>query len=49
MQEVQIIGEKQFRFDVKADKYFEIIRIQEILDVNNELYIVISEEEFNSL
>lgn len=49
MQEVQIVGEKHFIFDIKADKYFEILRIQEILDDKNELYSVISKEEFEAL
>lgn len=49
MQEVQIVGEKHFIFDIKADKYFEILRIQEILDDKIELYSVISKEEFEAL
>jgi hypothetical protein len=49
MQEVQIVGEKQFIYDIKADKYFEILRIQEILDKKNAIYQVITESEFNSI
>ena len=49
MQEVQLIGEKKFHYHIHADKYFEVLRIQEILDQENELYVGISREEYEQL
>lgn len=45
-EEVQRIGEKVFIHTLKADKYFEILLIQDILSNKDNLYTTISEEEF---
>jgi hypothetical protein len=49
MQEVQLVGEKKFFYHIHADKYFEVLRIQEILDQENELYVVIPGMEYEQL
>jgi hypothetical protein len=45
-EEVQLIGEKKFIHQLNAEKYFEIILIQDILSNKDGLYEVISEEEY---
>lgn len=49
MQEVQRIGKKIFYHELKADKYFEKILISDIISAPNDVYQVISEEEWNEV
>lgn len=44
--EIQVVGKKYVLYTFKADQYFEILKVQEILDQNNPLYHSLSEEEF---
>ena len=45
-EEVQLIGDKTFVHKIKADKYFEIVQIQDMLEANNEMYLVSNEREY---
>ena len=45
-EEVQLIGDKIFVHKIKADKYFEIVQIQDMLEANNEMYLVSNEREY---
>jgi hypothetical protein len=44
-EEVQLMGSKVFRYRVEADQYPEIVKIQEMLKLE-EPYLMISAEEF---
>lgn len=46
MQEVQRIGNKVFYHELKADKYFEKLLIQDIINGADELYTVITKDEW---
>ena len=48
-QEVQLIGDKVFYHKINADKYFEIIQIQDMLKAEGEMYLVSSELEYESV
>jgi hypothetical protein len=48
-EEVQLIGNKVFIHLIKADKYFEIIRIQEMLEGTDKLYLQSSKEEYEKV
>lgn len=45
-EEVQLIGDKIFVHKIKADKYFEIIQIQDMLKADGEMYMVSNEVEY---
>lgn len=45
-QEVQRVGEKTFFYEIKADKYFEQLTIQDMLACENGLYLESDEEEW---
>ena len=49
LEEVQLIGEKVFIHRVEATQYFEIIRLQEIADYDDEQYLLSSEDEYNKV
>lgn len=49
MEEVQFIGAKKFKFMINAAKYFELLKIQEILECQNEQYFIISSLEYDKL
>ena len=49
MEEVQIIGEKKFFHQLKADKYFEKVLISEVLEAASDLYEKISWEEWQNI
>lgn len=44
-EEVQLVGSKVFRYAVEAKQYPEILKIQDMLKLE-EPYLLISEEEF---
>lgn len=46
--ELQSIGDRFFKIDIKASKYPEIILIQDMLNFSNN-YKLSSEEEFNTI
>lgn len=46
-EEVQFIGDKVFKHQIKADKYFEIIQIQDMLKAEGGMYLFSSELEYN--
>lgn len=46
-EEVQLIGDKVFYHKIKADKYFEIIQIQDMLKADGGMYLVSNEEEYS--
>jgi hypothetical protein len=46
-EEVQLIGDKIFVHRIKADKYFEIVQIQDMLKAEGEMYLTSSELEYN--
>jgi len=48
-EEVQLIGDKVFVHKIKADKYFEIIQIQDMLKAEGDMYRMSEETEFNSI
>ncbi len=48
-EEVQLIGDKKFIHSINADKYFEKMRIQEMLLAENEMFLVSTEEEYNRI
>jgi hypothetical protein len=48
-EEVQLIGDKVFLHKIEADKYFEIIQIQDMLKAEGEMYLVSNELEFNRI
>ncbi len=48
-EEIQLIGKRFFFLNVHADKYFEKLRVQELLEVDNNLYTECSKEEFNKI
>lgn len=48
-EEVQLIGEKVFIHSIKAEKYFEIIRIQDMLTSEGEMYIPCSAFEYDQI
>jgi len=46
MEEVQLIGEKAFVHMIEATQYFEIVRLQEILDGADQQYFASNAEEY---
>lgn len=48
-EEVQLIGDKVFIHSIKAEKYFEKLRIQEMLDSTSELYLLSSSSEYEAI
>ncbi len=48
-EEVQLIGDKVFKHKITADKYFEIIQIEDMLKAEGEMYLVSSELEYNKV
>lgn len=48
LEEVQLIGNKAFIHKLEATQYFEILRLQEILNCEDGQYFESSENEFNS-
>ena len=48
-EEVQLIGNKVFIHTIKAEKYFEILRIQEMIECDGEMYIISTEAEFQKV
>ena len=48
-EEVQLIGNKVFTHTIKAEKYFEILRIQEMIECDGEMYIISTEAEFQKV
>ena len=46
-EEVQLIGNKVFKHQIKADKYFEIIQIQDMLKAEGGMYFFSNELEYN--
>ncbi len=49
MEEIQFIGQRKFMHNLKADKYFEKVLIQSILDADDELYFKIEATEYKIL
>jgi hypothetical protein len=47
-EEVQLVGEKRFVHQIQADKYFEILLIQDMLSLSGEMYLISNEEEFEA-
>jgi hypothetical protein len=45
-EEVQLIGDKVFKHNIKADKYFEIIQVQDMLKTEGGMYFVSTELEY---
>tara|TARA_B100000508_G_scaffold141093_1_gene146509 strand:- start:8777 stop:9004 length:228 start_codon:yes stop_codon:yes gene_type:complete len=48
-EEVQLIGNKVFIHTIKAEKYFEILRIQEMIECDGEMYVISTEAEFQKV
>lgn len=48
-EEVQLIGDKRFIHTIKADKYFEKLRIQEMLLAENEMFLISTKEEYERI
>lgn len=48
-EEVQLIGEKVFIHTLNADKYFEILLIQDMLSNKDSLYSTIDVDEYLSV
>ncbi|MEX2485005.1 MAG: hypothetical protein WED10_10610 [Brumimicrobium sp.] len=48
-EEVQLIGDRVFQHKIIADKYFEIIQIQDMLNVVGEMYLISNETEFEGI
>jgi hypothetical protein len=48
IEEVQLIGDKSFVHHLNADKYFELMFIQDLLEMSSELYLPSSKEEYES-
>lgn len=48
-EEVQLIGEKVFIHSIKAEKYFEILRIQDMLESEGDMYEVCSAAEYDQI
>ena len=46
LEEVQHVGDKKFVYQLNADKYFELVKIQELLNLEGELYQLSDEEEY---
>ena len=49
LEEVQLVGGKKFVYHLKADKYFELLKIQEIVNLEGDMYQLSNEEEFNTV
>ncbi len=45
-EEIQVVGKKYVSYTFKAQQYFEILKVSELLDESNPLYTTISEKEF---
>lgn len=45
--EVQLIGDKRFIHTIKAEQYFEKLKVLEMLDLNSVLYLLSTEKEFD--
>jgi len=48
-EEVQLIGDKVFLHKIKADKYFEIIRVQDMLEFEGEMFLTCSPKEYEEV
>lgn len=48
-EEVQLIGDKVFIHNINAEKYFEIIRIQEMIEAEGEMYSVCTDIEYEKI
>jgi hypothetical protein len=48
LEEVQLIGDKSFIHRLNADKYFELMFIQDLLEMSGELYLPSTKEEYES-
>lgn len=48
-EEVQLIGDKVFIHNIKAEKYFEIIRVQEMIEAEGEMYNLCSAIEYEEV
>lgn len=46
-EEVQLIGDKVFKHQITADKYFEIIQIQDMLKAEGGMYLVSTKIEYD--
>jgi hypothetical protein len=44
--EIQIIGSKKKKFEIKAEQYPEILKIQDILNDQEDIYIKIDEKKW---
>ena len=49
MEEVQFVGEKKFVYQLNADKYFELLKIQEMLNLEGDMYLPSNETEYENL
>ncbi|MEX1193083.1 MAG: hypothetical protein WEA99_14030 [Brumimicrobium sp.] len=48
-EEVQLIGDRVFQHKIIADKYFEIIQVQDMLNLVGEMYLISNETEYNEV
>ena len=48
-EEIQLIGAKKILHKTKAEQYPEILRIQDMLNCLDKLFIIITEVEWNEL
>lgn len=49
LEEVQRIGDKIFIHALHADKYFEILFIQDVLESKDQLYLISNEMEYEGV
>lgn len=49
LEEVQLIGDKAFIHYIEAKQYFEIIRLQEILNCQDNQYLLSDQEEYQKM
>ncbi len=48
-EEVQLIGDKIFLHQIQADKYFEIIRVKDMLELQGEIFLICSAQEYEEI
>ncbi len=48
-EEVQLIGDKVFLHKIQADKYFEIIRVKDMLELEGEMFLICSPKEYEEI
>jgi hypothetical protein len=48
-EEVQLIGDKVFIHTINAEKYFEILRIQELIAAEGEMFTACSSLEYDKV